>query len=163
MFFSFLGLEFAYSQSPRYLQGIVMSLFLTTSGLGAFLGAMIVKLTSVYKNEWLCENINKCSLEYYYFLLGGLSLLNLFIFMVVSKNFSYSVPFTGTISHSRSSRSLATPTDISDITDLASDVNGVSSRIDLSRQSSFEDVDSISRSSNDWKLLFIFVYFLFLI
>eukprot|EP00111_Clytia_hemisphaerica_P021778 TCONS_00064039-protein len=148
-FTSISGLEFAYSQSPRYLQGIVMSLFLTTSGLGAFLGALIVKLTSVYKKEWLCENINKCSLEYYYYLLAGLSLLNLLIFMVVSKNFSYSVPFIGTISHSRSSRSLATPTDISDITDLASDANGVSSRIDLSRQSSFEDVDSISRSSND--------------
>jgi hypothetical protein len=144
------GLEFAYSQSPKYLQGIVMALFLSTAGLGAFLGAVIVKITSTYSN-WLCSDLNRCHLENYFYLLAGLSFVNLVIFILVSTSYSYTPVYSGAcISRDPSSQTAVSPTDISDICDVPSDEEyGASSRIDLSRQSSYCDVSSMSEDEQE--------------
>ncbi|XP_071954264.1 solute carrier family 15 member 4-like [Antedon mediterranea] len=39
---SITGMEFAYSQAPKVLQGVLLGLFLFTAGLGSYLGSLLV-------------------------------------------------------------------------------------------------------------------------
>ena len=41
------GLEFAYTQSPASMQGVMMGVFLATSGLGNYLATAILKIVEV--------------------------------------------------------------------------------------------------------------------
>lgn len=43
-FFWYLGLEFAYSQAPDFMQGLCMGLFLMMSGLGNYVSEAILKI-----------------------------------------------------------------------------------------------------------------------
>ena len=38
------GLEFAYTQAPTYMQGLIMGLFLMTTGLGSYVASAVVAL-----------------------------------------------------------------------------------------------------------------------
>lgn len=38
------GLEFAYTQAPTFMQGLIMGLFLMTSGLGSYVATAIVAI-----------------------------------------------------------------------------------------------------------------------
>lgn len=40
----FTGLEFAYSQAPPFMQGLVMGLFLMTSGIGNYVSQLILTI-----------------------------------------------------------------------------------------------------------------------
>lgn len=142
----FSGLEFAYSQSPKALQGVVLSLFLATSGCGAFLASIIVKIVSSYTN-WLCEEINECKLEYYFFLLAGLSFLNFLIFTGIAVNYSYVINYAASVQPGNSphppdfSRGISTP-------NLTEDwIEDISSRVDLSRPASPTSISTITQGT----------------
>ena len=63
------GQEFAYSQSPDTLKGVVMGMFLLTMGLGHFLGSALLNLVNAatangkyaiinpYKRTFLCPTM----------------------------------------------------------------------------------------------------------
>ena len=85
-----LGLEFAYSQSPADLRGVVMGLCLAMIGLGyyvAVLLAFIVKKAS--DSKWYPDDLNKGVLEYYMFLLAGLMLINAAVFLFLAVRYRY--------------------------------------------------------------------------
>jgi len=87
---SVTGLEFAYSQSPPELRGVVMGLNLAMIGLGYFLASA---LASIVKNasdgHWYPKNLNNGTLEYYMFLLAGLMLLNALVFLLLAVRYRY--------------------------------------------------------------------------
>lgn len=87
---SVTGLEFAYSQSPAELRGVVMGLCLAMIGFGYYLAsalASIVKKAS--DGQWYPENLNKGTLEDYMFLLAGLMLVNATIFLLLALRYRY--------------------------------------------------------------------------
>ncbi|XP_067054756.1 solute carrier family 15 member 4-like [Acropora muricata] len=87
---SVTGLEFAYSQSPPELRGVVMGLNLAMIGLGYFLAsalASIVKKAS--DGHWYPKNLNDGTLEYYMFLLAGLMLMNTTVFLILAVSYRY--------------------------------------------------------------------------
>ena len=88
--FCFSGLEFAYSQSPAELRGVVMGLCLAMIGFGYYLAsalASIVKKAS--DGQWYPDNLNKGTLEDYMFLLAGLMLVNAAIFLLLALRYRY--------------------------------------------------------------------------
>ena len=85
------GLEFAYSQAPRCLQGVVMGAFLVTSGLGNYVANLLVVIVKVASNgDWYpVEDPNHGHFEYFFFLLAGLMMLNFLVFLYVASYYKY--------------------------------------------------------------------------
>lgn len=91
VFTSIAGLEFAYSQAPRCLQGVVMGAFLVTSGLGNYVANLLVVIVQkASKGDWYPVNDpNHGHLEYFFFLLAGLMILNFLVFLYVASSYKY--------------------------------------------------------------------------
>ncbi|GAB1609474.1 protein NRT1/ PTR FAMILY 8.4-like, partial [Argonauta hians] len=88
VFTSVTGLEFAYSQAPENLKGLVMGIFLLTTGLGNFLSTAIIAIVDAMtkNNPWINDkDINKGHLEYLFFLEAGLMIAAFFLFLLISK------------------------------------------------------------------------------
>ncbi|XP_063969040.1 solute carrier family 15 member 4-like [Lytechinus pictus] len=90
VFTSITGLEFAYSQSPDSMQGVIMGLFLMTTGLGSYLGSLLVIIVNAASSgTWIPDEINDGFLEYFYFLLAGLMLLDFLVFLIIAHRYKY--------------------------------------------------------------------------
>ncbi|KAL3877174.1 hypothetical protein ACJMK2_034920 [Sinanodonta woodiana] len=93
VFTSISGLEFAYSQAPSFMQGLVMGLFLMTSGLGSYVSTLIVTIVkAATNNDWFPKEPNNGHLEYLLFLIAGLMILNLLIFIFVARWYTNKTP-----------------------------------------------------------------------
>ena len=84
------GLEFAYTQSPADLRGVVMGLCLSMIGFGYYLASALASIVKHASNgDWYPENLNKGYLEYYMFLLAGLMLVNASVFLFLAVRYRY--------------------------------------------------------------------------
>lgn len=90
-FTSISGLEFSYTQSPSYMQGAVMGLFLATSGLGSYLSSAIIAIVGeVTKDDpWFPDEINEGKVENLFFLLGTLMIVFFLAFLPVAYKYKY--------------------------------------------------------------------------
>lgn len=93
--FAMVGLqEFFYSQMPSELKSVGLSLYLSIFGIGNFFSSFMVsvidKLSSKYTNySWFADNLNRAHLDYFYWLLTGMSLLALAAFLFSTKAYAY--------------------------------------------------------------------------
>ena len=89
--FSSTGLEFAYSQAPESLQGLVMGAFLVTSALGSYVASLLVIIVrAASNNDWYpSEDLNQGHMENFYFLLAGLMLINFCVFLYIASSYKY--------------------------------------------------------------------------
>ena len=88
--FCFPGLEFAYSQSPPELRGVVMGLNLAMTGFGFFLASALASIVEKASDrQWYPKNLNNGKLECYMFLLAGLMLLNAAVFLLLAVRYRY--------------------------------------------------------------------------
>jgi peptide/histidine transporter 3/4 len=96
IFTAITTLEFAYSQAPVAMQGLLTGLFLAASGIGNWLSMAILAIVQAATKDdpWWGDEINDCKMEYLMFLLGGLMFLNFLIFCVVAHFTSYQDPAT---------------------------------------------------------------------
>ncbi|KAL5976661.1 hypothetical protein ACLOJK_020994 [Asimina triloba] len=89
-FASIAQMEFYYKQFPESMRTIAVSLFFCSMATASYLSAAIISV--IRSNDrwfggvnWLSsDNINKNKLDYYYYLLAVLGLLNLTYFSIVS-------------------------------------------------------------------------------
>lgn len=94
VFTSIGALEFFYDQAPDSMRSLGTAIFLSTIGIGNFLSSMllssIVKLTSLNgRQSWIVDNLNRCRLDYFYWLLAGVSAGNLCFFLILARWYKY--------------------------------------------------------------------------
>lgn len=93
--FTFIGqLEFFYDQAPDAMRSLCSALSLTTVALGNYLSTLLVTIvtnvtTKNGKLGWIPDNLNRGHLDYFYWLLAILSLLNFFAYLWISKWYTY--------------------------------------------------------------------------
>ena len=82
----FSGLEFAYSQAPRSMQGLIMGLFYMSSGLGSFLSSGVLAILSLRSVQGFTPtdsgNINYGHFDYVFFIFAGIQVVGLVIFVL---------------------------------------------------------------------------------
>ncbi|KAH7568240.1 hypothetical protein JRO89_XS07G0265100 [Xanthoceras sorbifolium] len=86
--------EFFYNQFPTELRSVGLSCYLAILGVGNFLSGFLIstvdKLTSRDgQYSWFDNNLNHGHLDYFYWLVAGLSALGLISFLYFSKSFIY--------------------------------------------------------------------------
>lgn len=93
--FTFIGqLEFFYDQAPDAMRSMCSALSLTTVALGNYLSTLLVTVvtnatTRHGKPGWIPDNLNRGHLDYFYWLLAILSVINFFVYLWISKWYTY--------------------------------------------------------------------------
>ncbi|KAK9920463.1 hypothetical protein M0R45_029018 [Rubus argutus] len=93
--FTFIGqLEFFYDQAPDAMRSLCSALSLTTIALGNYLSTLLVtivtKVTARHgKLGWIPNNLNKGHLDYFYWLLTILSIINFLVYLLIAKWYTY--------------------------------------------------------------------------
>ncbi|KAL3536491.1 hypothetical protein ACH5RR_004952 [Cinchona calisaya] len=93
--FTFIGqLEFFYDQAPDAMRSLCSALSLTTVALGNYLSTLLVTIVTKVttrngKPGWIPDNLNRGHLDYFYWLLAILSVLNFFVYLFIAKWYTY--------------------------------------------------------------------------
>lgn len=94
--FTFIGqLEFFYDQAPDAMRSLCAALSLSTNALGNYLSTALVTIVTKVTTRngglgWIPdENLNRGHLDYFYWLLTILSLINFFVYMLIAHWFTY--------------------------------------------------------------------------
>ncbi|XP_022934122.1 protein NRT1/ PTR FAMILY 8.2-like [Cucurbita moschata] len=92
--FTFIGqMEFFYDQAPDAMRSMMSALSLTTVGLGNYLSTLIVTIVTKVSTRhgklgWIPSNLNKGHLDYFFWLLAILSVVNFFVYLLVAKSYT---------------------------------------------------------------------------
>ncbi|KAF9675439.1 hypothetical protein SADUNF_Sadunf09G0032500 [Salix dunnii] len=93
--FIFIGqLEFFYEQAPDAMRSMCSALSLTTVALGNYLSSLLVTIVTSISTKngkvgWIPDNLNYGHIDYFFWLLGILSVLNLGVFLLISRWYTY--------------------------------------------------------------------------
>ncbi|XP_042506953.1 protein NRT1/ PTR FAMILY 5.10-like [Macadamia integrifolia] len=93
--FTMVGLqEFFYDQVPNGLRSLGLSLYLSIFGIGSFLSTFLIsaieKATGgADQDSWFSNNINRAHIDYFYWLLAGLSAIQLAFYLYFAKSYIY--------------------------------------------------------------------------
>jgi peptide/histidine transporter 3/4 len=91
--FTFVGQhEFFYEQAPDTMRSFCSTLALLTNSLGNYLSSLIVTIVDYITTEdgnsgWIPNNLNKGHLDYFFWLLAGLSFVNMLVYIVYAKKY----------------------------------------------------------------------------
>ncbi|PIA63958.1 hypothetical protein AQUCO_00201344v1 [Aquilegia coerulea] len=91
--FTFIGqLEFFYDQSPDAMRSLCSALSLLTTALGNYLSSLILTIVTILttkggKPGWIPDNLNEGRLDNYFWLLAGLSFLNMLVYVLCAAKY----------------------------------------------------------------------------
>ncbi|KAF7836413.1 protein NRT1/ PTR FAMILY 5.10-like [Senna tora] len=94
--FTSIGLqELFYDQVPSEVRSLGVALYLSIIGVGSFLSSFLIYVIEEVsgkdgQSNWLANDINQAHLDYFYWLLAGLSVVGLGFFILFSKSYTYS-------------------------------------------------------------------------
>ncbi|XP_057504480.1 protein NRT1/ PTR FAMILY 8.1-like [Actinidia eriantha] len=96
--FTFIGqLEFFYEQAPDAMRSLCSALSLATVALGNYMSTLLVNVvtdlsTKNGKAGWIPDNLNYGHLDYFFWVLAVLSVVNLGFYALVAKWYTYKKP-----------------------------------------------------------------------
>ncbi|KAI7756183.1 hypothetical protein M8C21_032389 [Ambrosia artemisiifolia] len=95
--FTVVGMqEFFYDQVPSELRSVGLALYLSVSGVGNFLSSFLIstveKVTSRDgKDGWISDNMNQGHIDYFYYLLAGISAVAFVIYLYAANSYVYNI------------------------------------------------------------------------
>lgn len=93
--FMFIGqLEFFYEQAPDAMRSLCSALSLLTVALGQYLSSLLVTIVTKISTKngspgWIPDNLNYGHIDYFFWLLAVLSVLNLIVYLLVARLYTY--------------------------------------------------------------------------
>ena len=87
--------EFCYDQVPKELRSLGISLYLSILGVGNFLSSFLVSVIDEAtsgdgQESWFASNLNRAHLDYFYWLLAGLSAVGFIAYLYFARSYIYS-------------------------------------------------------------------------
>ncbi|WOH00511.1 hypothetical protein DCAR_0519876 [Daucus carota subsp. sativus] len=98
--FTMVGLqEFFYDQVPGELKSIGLALYLSIFGVGSFLSSFLISVieratSSNGGGSWFSDNLNRGHLDYFYWILGGLSTVSAVFYLYFATTYVYNRKYT---------------------------------------------------------------------
>lgn len=93
--FTLVGLqEYFYDQVPDSMRSLGIAFYLSVLGAGSFLNNLLITVVDSLADDfsgkrWFGKNLNTSRLDWFYWLLAGLTAANICVFMIVAKRFPY--------------------------------------------------------------------------
>uniref|UniRef100_A0A0E0CAX3 Major facilitator superfamily (MFS) profile domain-containing protein n=1 Tax=Oryza meridionalis TaxID=40149 RepID=A0A0E0CAX3_9ORYZ len=92
--FTMVGLEeFFYDQVPDELRSVGVAACMSVVGVGSYASGMLVSAidwaTRSRGESWFSDNLNRAHLDYFYWLLAGISALDVLVFLYFAKGYVY--------------------------------------------------------------------------
>ncbi|KAF7012726.1 hypothetical protein CFC21_026885 [Triticum aestivum] len=86
--------EFFYDQMPRELRSLGLALYFSVMGIGGFISSALISFIdrvtrSGSGDGWFADNLNRAHLDYFYWLLAGLSAAELVLFLWLASSYAY--------------------------------------------------------------------------
>ncbi|KAK1384305.1 hypothetical protein POM88_022040 [Heracleum sosnowskyi] len=98
--FTVVGLqEFFYDQVPSQLKSIGLALYLSIFGVGSFLSSFLISIIEKTSgsnggDSWFSDNLNRGHLDYFYWILGGLSTVSAVMYLYFVTTYVYNRRYT---------------------------------------------------------------------
>ena len=93
IFASITSLEFFYSQAPSKMRSVSQASNLFTNAMGSWLAIPLTLLVNANPNHpWISSNVDEGELQNYFYLLAGLMVIALGIFLYLSFGYVYADP-----------------------------------------------------------------------
>ena len=93
--FTMVGMqEFFYDQVPTELRSIGLALYLSVMGVGSFLSSFLVSAIEKAtggdgRDSWFSNNLNRAHIDYFYWLLAGLSAVGFAVYLHFARSYIY--------------------------------------------------------------------------
>eukprot|EP01018_Ginkgo_biloba_P005000 Gb_01342 [translate_table: standard] len=93
--FTLVGLqEYFYDQVHESMRSLGIAFYLSATGVASFLSSLLITIVDNATNRgghqsWFVNNLNRCRLDYFYWLLAILSAINLCFYVCVARVYTY--------------------------------------------------------------------------
>ena len=86
--------ELFYDQMPDGLRSLGLALYLSVMGIGGFISSLLISVIDGVTgtgggDSWFADNLNRAHLDYFYWLLAGLSAVELALFLYFARSHVY--------------------------------------------------------------------------
>ncbi|KAF8750613.1 hypothetical protein HU200_012318 [Digitaria exilis] len=87
--------ELFYDQMPHGLRSLGLALYLSVMGIGGFASSLLISLIDALTSQggaahsWFADNLNRAHLDYFYWLLAGLSAIELALYLAFARSYQY--------------------------------------------------------------------------
>jgi peptide/histidine transporter 3/4 len=93
--FALVGMqEFFYDQMPGEMRSMGLALYLSITGIGGFISSALISFidrvtSSGGGDSWFADNLNRAHLDYFYWLLAGISAAELVLYLWFARSYAY--------------------------------------------------------------------------
>jgi len=86
--------ELFYDQMPDGLRSLGLALYLSVMGIGGFISSLLISIIDGItsrggRDSWFADNLNRAHLDYFYWLLAGISALELVLYLGFTRSYVY--------------------------------------------------------------------------